>query len=407
MKILYVSQWLSAIGGGGEIVFRDLAYGMNRFNHTVEVISQRHADIIDSPSKHTVNIHRIRPMLYGSPPPSLKQNIAFILGGLILGARIIANRKIDVIHANNMSSAFIGAVLSKLFSLPLIITIHSVYGKNNFWKEWGYQPKVSRLTALIAPMAERFTIKVKSDAIHTVTHSSKNDILEIGTKSKIYVVHNGISLDDYDKICLPIEYQDYVLFIGRLVVNKNLGLLINAFKEVTKSLPHAKLVILGDGPMRNEWEKLTTSLELQSNIEFIGFVAEKMKAELLSKCSALMLPSYMEAFTLTVLEAFTMHKTVIIPKINAAYEVVDDAVDGFIAALDNPSDWAEKILLLLTDKVMARKMGERARAKVEEKFNQKRVLEEINSIYYQVIMDRKQSFSHKARVWRTLSSRLT
>jgi glycosyltransferase involved in cell wall biosynthesis len=302
-----------------------------------------------------------------------------------------------------MSSAVIGAILSKLFSLPLIITIHSVYGKNNFWKEWGYQPKVSRVTSLIAPLAERFTIKVRSDAIHTVTQSSRNDILDFGAKSKIYVVHNGIRLADYDKINLPIEYQSYILFIGRLVVNKNLGLLINAFRKVVNSMPSAKLVIVGDGPMRKEWEQLTASLKLQSNIEFVGFISEKMKAELLSKCSALILTSYMEALTLTVLEAFTMRKTVIIPKISAAYEVVDDRIDGFIASLDDPFDWAEKILLLLTDESMARKMGELARAKVEEKFNQERVLEEINSIYNKVIIDRK--YQHKSTIWRALSSR--
>jgi glycosyltransferase involved in cell wall biosynthesis len=407
MKILYVSQWLSHIGGGGEIVFRDLAYGMHRFNHTVEVISQRHADINDGPILDTLRIHRTGPMLCGPPPPSLKQNIAFIMSGLMMGARIIVRKKVDVIHANNMSSAIIGAILSKLFSLPLIITIHSVYGKNNFWKKWGYQPKVSRITPLIAPIAEKFTIKVKSDAIHTVTYSSKNDIMEFGAKSKIYVVHNGIKLDDYDKIGLQIEYHDYVVFIGRLVVNKNLGLLIKAFREVVDSLPHAKLVIVGDGPMRNQWEKLTGSFGLQSNVEFVGFISEQKKAELLSKCTALVLSSYMEALTLTVLEAFTMRKTVVIPKISAAFEVVDNGSDGFIASLDNSSDWASKILLLLTDKVTARRMGERARAKVEMRFNQNRVLEEINSIYCQVVIDRKQTRQQRPGVWKALSFRPT
>jgi glycosyltransferase involved in cell wall biosynthesis len=403
MNILYVSQWLSAVGGGGEVVFRDFAYGMTRFSHNVDVISQNHSDIVDEPTKENLNINRIGTILHGPPPPSLRQNISFMISGIVQGARIIISKKVDIIHANNMSSAIIGATLAKLFSLPLVITIHSVYGKNDFWKQWGSQPNVSRISSFIAPLAEKVTIRVKSDAIHTVTHSTKNDIIEFGAKSMVFVVHNGLKLDDWDGLNLKIEYHDYVLFIGRLVVNKNLGLLINAFREVVNSLPRAKLVIVGDGPMRREWEKLSASLDLQSNVDFLGFVSEKVKAELLSKCSALILPSDMEALTLTVLEAFVMHKTVIVPNLSSAHEVVDDGFDGFICPLNSESDWAKKILLLLTDTSLARIMGEHARTKVKDRFNQERVLEEINSLYINVLRNHNQYHQVESKVWRTLS----
>jgi glycosyltransferase involved in cell wall biosynthesis len=386
MRILYVSQWLSEIGGGGEIVFRDLAYGMVKFGHRVDVISQYHTDIHDINLGNDLCIHRVKPILQGPPPPTPRQNAAYVLNGILKGSQIIRSRKIELIHANNLTSAIIGAVLSKIFSVPLIITVHILFtnSKDNFWKEWASQPNVSRVTSLIAPFVERLITRVHADAIHTVTNSTKIDLLNSGTKSDIVVIHNGINLAGYDKLNFRVEYQDYVLFIGRLVFNKNLGFLITFFSEVVKCLPHATLVVIGDGPMRQQWEQLVSQLNLESNIRFTGFLPHENKMELLSKCSALLMPSYMEGLTLTVLEAFAMHKPVIVPEFRASYEAVDEGIDGFIVPLDKPMEWAEKVIMLLSDKPTARRMGEHARTKVEKKFNQVRVLEEINLLYEQI-----------------------
>jgi glycosyltransferase involved in cell wall biosynthesis len=387
MRILYVSQWLSEIGGGGEIVFRDLAYGMIKYGHEIDVISQYHIDVQDSKSAGNLSIHRVGPPLHGPPPPTLRENIAFGINGILKGSRVIRDKKIDIIHANNLTSAVIGAALSKLFSVPLIVTVHILFAKskNNFWKGWGSQPSVSRATSIIAPLIEKLSVRIDADAIHTVTNTTKLDLIEYGTKTDIIVIHNGIVLEEYDKLEMTIDYQEYVLFIGRLVYNKNLGLVINAFIEVVRYLPLAKLVVIGEGPMRQQWEQLVFQLNLQSNIIFKGFLPHEAKIELLSKCSALLMPSSMEGLTLTVMEAFAMYKPVLIPEVKAAYEAVDEGADGFILPLDDPLKWSEKIILLLSDKQTSRKMGQFARKKAEKKFNQKRVLAEINSLYEQIM----------------------
>jgi glycosyltransferase involved in cell wall biosynthesis len=387
MRILYVSQWLSDRGGGGEVVFRDLAYGMIKYGHTVDVISQYHIDTRDMSGGNGPSIHRVKPILRGPPPPTLRQNAAYVINGILLGSRIIRRQKIDIIHANNLSSAVVGAVLSKAFSVPLVITIHILFtnSKNNFWKEYGNQPKIPRAVSIIAPFVEKLTTRIHAATIHTVTDSTKADLVDFGAKSRIVVIYNGIKLEEYDKLASKIEYDDYVLFIGRLVVNKNLGLLITAFSEVVKSLPHAQLIVIGEGPMRQKWEQMALHMNLGANIKFMGFLRHEDKINLLSKCSALLMPSSMEGLTLTMMEAFAMHKPVLIPNLRASYEAVDEGIDGFILPLDSPSKWSEKIVLLLSDKKTSKKMGEQARAKVEKKFNLKRVLDEINLLYEQVL----------------------
>ena len=78
-----------------------------------------------------------------------------------------------------------------------------------------------------------------------------------------------------------------------------------------KKVPDAKLVIVGEGPMRSKWEKQVKDNNLEDNIEFKGFITDKNKIELLSKCSALVFPSLVEGFGLVVLEAFAMKKPVL------------------------------------------------------------------------------------------------
>jgi glycosyltransferase involved in cell wall biosynthesis len=387
MRILYVSQWLSDIGGGGEIVFRDLAYGMIQYGHYVDVISQYHVDTHDMAVTDRLYIHRIKPVLRGPPPPTLRQNAGYIINGILQGSRIIRQHKIDMIHSNNLSSAVVGLVLSKIFSVPLVITIHILFAdsKKNFWKEWGNQPNISRAVSIIAPLVEKLTARFNADAIHTVTNSTREDLIDFGAKSRIVVIYNGIKLEDYDKLVSKIEYHNYVLFIGRLVFNKNLGLLITAFSEVVKSLPHAKLIVIGEGPMKKQWERMVLQTRLGSNVKFMGFLSHEDKMNVLSKCSALLMPSSMEGLTLTVMEAFAMYKPVLIPDHRASYEAVDEGIDGFILPLDNPSKWSEKIILLLSNKQTCREMGEHARAKAEKRFNLKRVLNEINSLYEQIL----------------------
>jgi glycosyltransferase involved in cell wall biosynthesis len=180
MRILYVSQWLSEIGGGGEIVFRDLAYGMIRYGHEIHVISQHHNAIQDTESTDNPSIHRVGPPLSGSPPPTLRENVIFGINGILRGSKVIRENKIDIIHANNLTSAMIGAVLSKLFSIPLVITVHILFSKsrNNFWKIWGAQPSVSRASSVIAPLIEKLSVRIDPDAIHTVTNTTKLDLME-------------------------------------------------------------------------------------------------------------------------------------------------------------------------------------------------------------------------------------
>ena len=255
MKILYISQYFSSLGGGGEVVFHDLAKGISRKGHDVDVIcaqAQRLDDELEG-----VREHRIKPLL-DIPPPTLVQNILYVINALGKGCRLMRAKEIQLIHANNLVSALVGFILSKLFGLPLVVTIHDVFttSSKDHWHSWMKQEsRVSKITSIIAPVLEKFTVKMSSDIIHTVSNTTKEDLIKFGATTKIKVIPNGIDLRDYNIFQSERDYDRYIIFIGRLVFYKNLDVIISSFMDVVKQVQSSKMLIVGDGPMRKKWRK--------------------------------------------------------------------------------------------------------------------------------------------------------
>jgi glycosyltransferase involved in cell wall biosynthesis len=388
MNILYVTQWCTSLGGGGEVVFHNLATRMANRGHNVEMICATNCDV-SLPKMGEVTVNTIKPKLH-VPPPTITENAVFIIRAVLKGYQIVRKNNIELIHANNLASAIAGSILARISDKPLVTTIHDVFSSSSstYWNQWIEQnDRISSLVSRIGPTIEKITVKMPTNVIHTVSESSKEDLVKFGTTSPIRVIPNGIEISAYSKIEYKIEYQDFVLFIGRLVFYKNLNTVIASFEDVIRIRPGSKLYIVGDGPMRNKWEKMVSDKGLNESIVFYGYVSDEKKIQLLSKCSALLLPSYVEGFGLVVLESFAMNKPVLVADAKPSNELVDDGVDGFILPIDKPNHWSEKISFLLDNKDISKKMGVMGRTKLEKKYSIDFVVNEMESLYQSLIAE--------------------
>jgi glycosyltransferase involved in cell wall biosynthesis len=395
MNILYITQWFSSVGGGGEVVFHDIAEKISLNGHCVHVICHRYLgfedNIVgkDNTGGLSLHIHRVKPTLKGFPP-SLKQNIMFITNAILSGSKIIRKYKIELIHVNNFAPVIVGSVLSKLFNIPLISTIHVVFGASpDFWKKWSSQNNISPLSSKIGPIFENLTIKIPVDAIHSVSNATRKDILKVNSKSNVAVIPNGVDFTLYDRFTSGIEYQNYVVFIGRLVFNKNLETVISSFVEVTRNIVDAKLVIIGFGPMLEEWKKMVDRLGLTQNIQFTGYISQEKKISILSKSSALVLPSLAEGMPVVALEACALYKPVLLSNIEPHRDIVDDGINGFIIPAHDVHKWSERIIQVLSNKKESIEMGHNARSKAERQFSIRKTLGELESLYYKYAYNRE------------------
>jgi len=392
MNILIFTQFFNPTGGGGEVMFYQLAKQLGKKGHKVFIIKHRLSglswDRVQDLPLNVVVIEVNPPVIHrGGLPAGIVQNMLYILNSLRIGLRIVKNNYIDIIHCNTYSPLFVGWFLCKLTSIPMVVTIHDVASLHgySFWKKWMEQfGRLSWLKALIAYLAELLVIKLSKN-IHAVSETSKKDILLFNSRCNVFVIPNSLDLEHY-RFGKDITYDGFILFIGRLVFYKHLEVVIEALK-LLKNRCDVRLVVLGDGPMRSKWEELVDKLNLKDMVEFKGYVSHREKLYYLSRCRALVLPSIFEGFGMVILEAWALKKPVIVANVEPLNKIVTHGLDGYVVE-NKPEIWAEYIHLLIADEELCRQMGNNGYWKLMTQYNMNKQIDELEKLYMMLAAER-------------------
>jgi len=173
----------------------------------------------------------------------------------------------------------------------------------------------------------------------------------IGVKKDIKVIPNGIDFKGISEIT-PSNRESDVIFAGRLIKEKNVDLLIKSIKRIKKEIPHISCIIIGDGPERNNLERLIHELSLENNILMTGFIKEHEQVLSYMKSSKVFVsPSTREGFGIASLEANACGLPVITvnhPQ-NAICSLVTNGENGLICEFSE-EDIAKKILEVTDNK---------------------------------------------------------
>ena len=389
MNILLLSQFFSTTKGGGEYVFKTIAKNLAENNNKVWVIANKIKG--ENISNHkNIKIITVSPTLQykGGLPPGFTDNLRYSINAIKLGFKLIKKEKIDIIHSNNFAPAFTGAILSTITSKPHITTIHDIFslcGKD-YWKKWGRQSNVSKLNVTLAPFFEKLVTKFKHNCIHTVSQTTKDDLVKFGVKSPVYVIENSII--ETNKIETKLESFQFI-YLGRLVFYKNLEVIINAINLVSKNKKQIRLIIAGDGPHRKSLEELVKRNNLENNVEFRGYVSTDEKLQLISESNAMLFPSLCEGFGLVILEAFSQNKPVLVSNIRPGADIITHGETGYILDPYDEKIWAKHILKLAINSLESEKMGKKGNQVLKTKYSQKLFYEKIIKMYNDVLSDIK------------------
>lgn len=162
-----------------------------------------------------------------------------------------------------------------------------------------------------------------------------------------------------------------VLFMGVLVKRKNPLFLVDVLKESKKEIPDLKLVVIGDGPMKNALVKKLKSEDLTSDAILIDQAYGAEKSYWFKRMDIFLLPSFDEGFGLSATEAMSFAKPVIASDRAAFSEIITSGKDGYTLPL-NASLWCQKIFKLLKNPNRANAIGRSAKKTVEGKFSWKK-----------------------------------
>ena len=190
-----------------------------------------------------------------------------------------------------------------------------------------------------------------------------------------------------------------VLFVGaldRAHYFKGVGILLPALVRVAGGV---RLLVVGDGNLRGAYQQQALELGLEDQALFCGRVPDEDLPAHYALCDLLVLPSTTmgEAFGLVLLEAMASGKPVIASNLPGVRSVVSDGEDGLLVRPGDVSDLAEKIQTLLDDPQRRQAMGQRGRAKVEQKYAWPKIIPRLVRVYEDVLADRR--LGPPARQW--------
>lgn len=384
MNILLLSQFFSTTRGGGEYIFSLIAKNLAENDNKVYVITNK---IIEEDYKTHKNIQIIfvPPVLEykGGLPPGFLDNIRYSINAIRKGLKVIKNEKIDVIHSNNFAPALAGSILASLTSKPHITTVHDIFSLcgRNYWKRWGAQNDVSKINVVLAPLFERMMIKLKYNCIHTVSETTREDLIKFGARKPIHVIPNSIETNPInDMTSNPLQF----VYVGRLVFYKNLEVAIKAIEIVKKSEPGIKLIIIGSGPHRNSLENIVRKLGLEQNIEFGGYLNSQEKSRIIAGSNALIFPSLCEGFGLVILEAYEQKKPVIVSDIRPMSEIVSNGITGYVLDPYDEKAWARCIVDMIKNPHQTSAIGQNGYHRLITLYNQDLMYQKIIKMYQKV-----------------------
>ncbi len=159
---------------------------------------------------------------------------------------------------------------------------------------------------------------------------------------------------------------------------KDVETIIKALKIIEKE--NFIFFVVGDGPDRDKLEQLVNSLNLQNKIIFLGYRTDIEK--ILASADLFILSSRWEGLPLVILEAFACKIPVIASKVHGITSVVKDGENGLLFEFKNEKDLAEKILLILKNEDLKKKIIENAYLTVKEKFNLEKMIKAYENLYH-------------------------
>ncbi len=195
----------------------------------------------------------------------------------------------------------------------------------------------------------------------TVRHELNAEGVEAGA-----TVWNGVP---YREPRPPLAAPPTVAFSGRLVPLKGADVLLHAFAKVVAQIPEAQLVIVGDGPERNNLERLTAELGLSPHVRMCGWLSPAEAERHVEGAWVQAVPSFSEHFSLVAGEAAMRGTAVVGGSVGGLFDAVEDGRTGFLVPPGDTDALAERLLRLLRDRELAEEMGRAGRERALAHFD--------------------------------------
>lgn len=271
--------------------------------------------------------------------------------------------------------------------LPIVTTLHSSLVEDIKFVE--NRDVYSALSRIMTHAISKQIIQKQlnnSKAILAVSRSLQKELIQHYGYSKSVLIGNGVDINEFipGNKNIQLNFNEYILFIGRLSYGKGIIDLIRAFSNVKRN--NLKLYLCGHGKLKKELIKLVYELKIENKIVFFDYVEHSKLITLIQGALMVVIPSRYETGPLVLLEAMSCGKSVITTNVGLASEIIEDGKNGCIIPIGSPNIMAEKIEYLCSDDKARSDIGKRARQTMVDQYSWDVVARRVEKCY-QFIMD--------------------
>lgn len=289
-------------------------------------------------------------------------------------AELFERFKIDLVHAHYAIPHATSAILARDMGLEIKV-VTTLHGTDVTLV--GREPAFAKTT--------QHAVR-RSDAVTAVSHSLAQDArVKLGVEREIEVIYNWVDPERFKPNRDPAYRARFaqpeeaiVLHVSNFRSVKRPLDALRVFAGILERMP-ARLLMIGDGPLRQECIELADELEIAGRVQFLESTPSIEK--FMSVADLFLLPSEQESFGLVALEAMASGVPVVASRVGGLPELVEDGKTGFLRPMGDIQGMLEASLEILKSRTRRRNMGEAARHRAIEHFRPEVVLPKYLEVY--------------------------
>ena len=290
-------------------------------------------------------------------------------------SKLLRRGRYDILHWHIAPYAGFAVFLANLLGIKVVVSLHNTeFPSEN--KLLGRRP-LKWLREKYVNKSLNYAVQ-HADAIVGVSKGALDaaTLNHPGSHDRFSVILHGVDptivSTNLDKIAfrrsLGLQEDAFlVCHVGRLDPQKNHVGLIEIFSRIGQNASDARLIMVGDGPLRNKIEDLVSETKLNDNVLFLGFRDDA--AAILALCDVLLFPSIWEGFGIVVLEAAMGGVPTVGSNIPGLTEAVVDGETGILCDVDDYSGMAAAVVKMYNNREFLRMLGAAARERVLKDFS--------------------------------------
>ena len=363
MKILEIISSKSA-GGGSQEHTRFLSLGLQKKGHKVKVIC-RPGSLFKAYRDEGLDVSSVE---LRDKRKAIKELVS-----------LIQKEHFDVVHTHNRDADVPGLIAGRKMKVKVISTIHAYINRDKFGNKkmnfplWKYNKVLRKIPNKIIAVSDALRkhiieeLRINPERVITILNAVDLEKLKI-TKDKIFIKK---------ELGIP-ENSKVIGSVGHLIVLKGYKYLIESSVEIIKKFPDVRFIMVGDGNQRESLLNLAKELEVSKNFIFPG---ERYDiGNILQIFDIFVHPSLSEGLPRSIMEASGFGIPVVATDVGGIPEVVKDKETGILVPSKNSQALAEGITYLLKRPKEAKKMGEKGKELVKEKFSPSRMVNETEKL---------------------------